>query len=443
MNLLTQPIPNLVKQIAIPASTGILFNTLYNITDTFYAGLISTKALAALSLSFFVYFLLIGMGFGFTSAISALCGNSLGKKRLFLAQIYAQKGFFLMFLISIFVLFFGLHYSYDVLLYLGRGGDYINLAQEYLDVMFLSSPFLFSSFALNSILTSTGDTKTYRNMLIVGFFLNAVLNPVFMYGFLFIPEFGFKGIAYSTFSVQVISSFYLFYKVTKKGMIKPRELKLFLPHLRIYKNLLFQAVPSSLNVLSSSLGSIILLYFVAIYGEKAVAGYGIAFRVEQIALLPLFGISSAILSIVSNNYGAKKYDRIKQTLKLCFTVGFFVCLVEIILGLSIGKLTMSFFDSDLEVIKYGYSYLLIGIFISFGYAIHFFSNSFLQAIKKPNIIFFVGFYRQILALFPLYYLFVFVLHEEIHYLWVSIAFAVYSAAIFIGFYVLKVFKNLK
>ncbi|MGE3299811.1 MAG: MATE family efflux transporter, partial [Arcobacter sp.] len=75
-NLLNENISSLLKQLAIPASTGMLFNTLYNVVDTFYAGFISTQAVSALTISFMVFFLIIGLGYGFSSAITAILGNS-------------------------------------------------------------------------------------------------------------------------------------------------------------------------------------------------------------------------------------------------------------------------------------------------------------------------------------------------------------------------------
>lgn len=82
IKLTTQDIPTLLRQLAIPASIGMFFNTMYNVVDTFYAGLISTQAVSALTLSFMVFFLIIGLGYGFSSAITAILGNSFGKKEI-------------------------------------------------------------------------------------------------------------------------------------------------------------------------------------------------------------------------------------------------------------------------------------------------------------------------------------------------------------------------
>ena len=106
-HLTTQNIPTLIKQLAIPASVGMFFNTMYNVVDTFYAGLISTEAIAALSLSFMIFFLIIGLGYGFSSAITALLGNAFGRKKYKLASIYAHKGLFFIPLLGIFLSIIG------------------------------------------------------------------------------------------------------------------------------------------------------------------------------------------------------------------------------------------------------------------------------------------------------------------------------------------------
>ena len=84
-SLINQPIPSLLRQLSIPSSLGMLFNTLYNIVDTYYAGLISTEALAALSASSFLFFFVIGLAYGGTSALTALIGHAYGKQHFFLA----------------------------------------------------------------------------------------------------------------------------------------------------------------------------------------------------------------------------------------------------------------------------------------------------------------------------------------------------------------------
>lgn len=440
-HLTTQDIPTLIKHIAIPASTGMFFNTMYNVVDTFYAGLISTQAIAALSLSFMIFFLIVGFGYGFSSAITALLGNAFGKKRSNLASIYAYKGLIFVPIIGVILSFIGYFAAPSLFMLLGASGEYLNTSLEYINPILFGSIFFMFNFALNSILVSKGDTKTYRNTLIFGFFANLILNPIFIYGFLFIPAMGIKGIAIATVLIQVFNMIYMFKKVLDTKIINFDNLSYFLPDLRVYKQFLSQGLPASLNMLTMAIGSLILTYFVAHYGMEAVAGYGIGYRVEQLMLLPALGLSTAVLTLVSNNYGAKKYDRVIETLKTSIRYGFIIATVGIIVLSILGKFIISQFDSNEIVISYGLDYLLVEVWIFYAYVVLFVCVSTLQGIKKPKMILFIGIYRQIFAKLIIAYIIVKFFELDYIYLWFGILFMIYSAAIFAYFYTNKLLKQ--
>ncbi len=442
LNLTTQNIPTLIKQLAIPASIGMFFNTMYNVVDTFYAGLISTQAISALTLSFMIFFLIIGFGYGFSSAITALLGNAIGKKRYKLASIYAHKGLIFVPLIGLGLSIIGYFYAPNLFILLGAKEEYLQLSLDYINPILFGAIFFMFNFSLNSILVATGDTKTYRNSLIFGFFANLVLNPLFMYGFLFIPAMGIKGIAFATVLIQIINMFYLFYKVLQTKLIHFEKLEYFIPNIRIYKQFLTQGIPSSLNMLTMAIGSLILTYFVSHYGVNAVAGYGIGYRVEQLMLLPALGLSTAVLALVSNNYGAKKYDRVIETMKVSLKYGFIISTVGIIILTLLGKVIISLFDSNPIVVDFGVSYLLIEIWIFYAYIILFVCISTLQAIKQPKMLLYIGLYRQIFAKLIISYLIVKYFELDFIYLWVGILFMIYSAAIFTYFYTNNLLKKL-
>lgn len=441
-HLINENIPSLIKQLAIPASVGMFFNTMYNVVDTFYAGLISTQAIAALSLSFMIFFLIIGFGYGFSSAITALLGNALGKKRYLLASIYAHKGLFFMPVIGIILAVIGYFSSPSLFRLLGAQEEYLQISLDYINPILYGTIFFMFNFSLNAILVATGDTKSYRNSLIFGFFANMALNPVFIYGFLFIPAMGIKGIAISTVLIQVINMFYLFYKVLQTKLIHFDKLEYFIPNLRVYKQFLVQGLPASLNMLTIAVGSLILTYFVSNYGMEAVAGYGIGYRVEQLMLLPALGISTAVLSLVSNNYGAKKYDRVVETLKTAFKYGFIISTIGIITLTILGKFIISQFDSNPIVVDFGISYLLVEIWIFYAYVVLFICVSTLQAIKKPKMLLYIGLYRQIFAKLIIAYVIVKYFELDFIYLWFGILFMIYTAAIFIYFYTRNLLKKM-
>lgn len=439
--LTTAHIPSVIKQLAIPASTGMFFNTMYNVVDTFYAGLISTQAISALTLSFMVFFVIIGFGYGFSSAITAILGNSFGKKRNHLASIYAHKGILFIPIIGILLSILGIIFSPSLFILLGAKQEYLNDAITYINPILYGTIFFMFNFSLNAILVALGDTKSYRNTLIFGFFANLVLNPLFIYGFLFVPAMGLSGIAIATVLIQIINMCYLFYKVLQTRVINFDKPRYFLPNLRVYKHFLSQGIPSSLNMLIMSIGSLILTYFVAHYGVEAMAGYGIAFRVEQLMLLPCLGLSTAVLTLVSNNYGAKKYDRVIDILKTALKYGFILSTIGIIILTIIGKFLISLFDSNVIVVNFGVEYLLIEIWIFYAYVVLFICVSTLQGIKKPKMIVYIALYRQIIAKFLVAYIIVKVFDLDFIYLWIGILIMIYSAAIFAYFYTNSLLKK--
>lgn len=442
LNLTTQNIPTLIRQLAIPASVGMFFNTMYNVVDTFYAGLISTQAISALTLSFMIFFLIIGFGYGFSSAITALLGNALGKKRYKLASIYAHKGLIFVPVIGIVLTIIGYFASPYLFMLLGAKDEYLQTSLDYINTILFGSVFFMFNFSLNSILVATGDTKSYRNSLIFGFFANIILNPIFVYGFLFIPALGIKGLALATVLIQIINMFYLLYKVLQTKLVHFEKLEYFMPNIRIYKQFITQGLPASLNMLTMSIGSLILTYFVSHYGVQAVAGYGIGYRVEQLMLLPALGLNTAVLALVSNNFGAKKYDRVIETLKVSLKYGFIISTIGIISLTILGRFIISLFDSNPVVVDFGVDYLLVEIWIFYAYVVLFICVSTLQAIKEPKMLLYIGLYRQIFAKLIIAYFIVKYFELEFIYLWFGILFMIYSAAIFAYFYTNNLLKKL-
>ena len=414
---------------------------MYNVVDTFYAGLISTQAIAALSLSFMIFFLIIGFGYGLSSAITALLGNAFGKKRYKLASIYAHKGLLFVPIVGIFLSIIGYFASPALFVLLGASDEYLQTSIDYINPILFGTVFFMFNFSLNSILVAQGDTKTYRNTLIFGFFANLALNPLFIYGFLFIPAMGIKGIAIATVLIQVINMFYMFYKVLQTKIIHFEKVEYFLPNLRVYKLFLNQGLPISLSMLTMAFGSLILTYFVSHYGMQAVAGYGIGYRVEQLMLLPALGLNTAVLTLVSNNFGAKKYDRVIEVLKTSLKYGFIISTVGIIILTVLGRFIISLFDSNEIVVNFGVDYLLVEIWIFYAYVALFICVSTLQGIKQPKMILYIALYRQIVAKLIIAYVIVKYFELDFIYLWFGILFMIYSAAIFAYFYTNSLLKK--
>ena len=178
MNLLKDNIPHLVRKLALPAMVGMLFQTLYNIVDTFYAGKISPEALAALSKSFPIYFIIVATSIGVTVAGTSLIGNSIGEKNKENILNYFTHIIYFGVLISVVITLIGLNFSDKIFSLMVTTKEVTELGLEYTDIIFSGSILFILVVALNSLLHAEGDTKTYRNVLILSFLINLILNPI-------------------------------------------------------------------------------------------------------------------------------------------------------------------------------------------------------------------------------------------------------------------------
>ncbi len=422
INLVGEPIIDLLKKIAIPASTGTLFQTLYNIVDTFFAGKISANALAAIAKSFPLYFIIIATGVGIVSASNALISNSLGAKEDRTASLYVAQSLLYSIFVSILVTFIGLSFSDDLLRFMGSDPETIRLATDYLDIIFFATFIFLIQISLNGALNAQGDTKSYRNVLIISFFLNIGLNPLFIFGLGPIPALGIAGLAIATVIAQFLGLIYLAYKVyccELKQFLSPQ---CFLPKYDLIKNLTYQSVPMMMNMFMIGLGIFNILFFVSKFGYLAAAGYGSALRIEQILLLPVIGLNTAVLTIAGQNFGAKLFDRVDESYTKAITVGSsFMILAGIVIFLLADNIVSIFTDNQ-EVIDFGADYLKVAAFIGPVYPVFFITNALFQAIKKPIYTVVITFSRLVLLPFFTMSVVVFVLNGSFKDLFLGLFF---------------------
>ena len=383
MDLTKDKISDLIRKIAIPSSIGTLFQTLYNIVDAKFAGLISPGAITAIAKSFPIYFIIIGTTVGLSVGVTALISNALGKKDESTASFLFSQSILVSIVASIIVTLIGVYGTEPILIFLKTGPEVIAYATDYMHVIFLGSILFFLQLTINASLVSRGDTKSLRNVHIVSFFLNIVLNPIFIYGFYFIPAMGVSGIALATLCAQLYGLIYIIYKVNQTDLKKYIYPECFYPKIGLLKDIIRQAIPATGSMIFIGLGIFVLLYYVSIYGDYSAGGYGAAIRFEQLFLLPVLGLNTSTLSLVGQNFGALKFDRIRKTyLKSVFygTVFMGICGIFIFFASSY---IMIFFSSDPQIIYYGSTYLKIAAFAGPCYPIFFISSALLQGLKKP------------------------------------------------------------
>ena len=383
IKLTKDPIWTLLRKVTIPASVGSLFQTFYNLVDTWFAGKISAEAIGAIAKSFPIYFTIIAVGVGIGAATNAMIGNSIGEKKERVASLYIAQSLIFAVVVSILVTLFGLNASNFLLGVMGSNAEGILLTRKYLDIIFYGTFIVLIQISLNGTLNAQGDTKSYRNVLIFSFFLNIFLNPLFIWGYGFIPGFGIAGLAIATVISQLIGTIYLAYKVNNCKIREYLKMECFIPKFEFLKSLTNQAVPVMFSMLFIGVGIFNILYFIGKFGDLATAGYGAALRIEQVFLLPVIGLNTAVLSIGGQNFGAKAYNRIRElyTKALFFGVSFMVVAgIIIFFG---AEFFVSLFTDNQEAIKHGAIYLKIAAFIGPIYPSFFITTAVFQAIKKP------------------------------------------------------------
>ncbi len=447
IKLTKDPIWSLLRKVTIPASVGSLFQTFYNLVDTWFAGKISAEAIGAIARSFPIYFTIIAVGVGIGAATNALIGNSLGEKKERVASMYIAQSLIFALAISILVTLFGLNASDFLLGIMGSDSAGVALTREYLDIIFYGTFIVMVQISLNGTLNAQGDTTSYRNVLIFSFFLNIFLNPLFIWGYGIIPGFGIAGLAIATVISQTIGTIYLALKVNKCKIREYLKLVCFVPKFDYLNPLVKQSVPVMFSMLFIGVGIFNILYFIGQFGDLATAGYGAALRVEQVFLLPVIGLNTAVLSIGGQNFGAKAYDRIRELyMKALFFGSSFMATAGIILFFG-AEFFVSLFTDNEEAIKHGAIYLKIAALIGPIYPVFFITTAVFQAVKRPLYSLYLSILR--LTAFPFLSLWYVINvrgggYEDIFYTIMATNWAMGIAVlIFIGYFLNNVFKQNK
>ena len=394
-DLLTDPIPRLLRRLAVPVGTGLFFNTMFNVVDTFYGGLISTQALAALSLAFPVFFLIIAVGAGISMGSAALLGHALGSGRREEAELYAAQAISFGIVHGLLLAVAGSVAAPILFKLLGATGEYQAMTVRYMRTLFCGTVFFVVNHVLNAILSATGDTRSFRNFLIGGFFLNLLLDPWLMYGWLGVPALGLAGIGWATVAIHLLGNAYLLTRAARTGLLSRHSWAQLLPRAEPFRRIAGQGFPASLNMLTVAVGIFVIIWYVGRFGKEAVAAFGIATRIEQIALLPAMGLNMATLTLVAQNFGARFPERVRQTVRTAMTAGTAIMAFGTpVIFLAAGPL-MGLFSKDPTVVEVGTVYLRIEVFVFVAYVVIYVNNSALQGLQKPFFALWIGLLRQI------------------------------------------------
>lgn len=337
------PVPKAVISNIIPSIVSMIMVLLYNLADTFFIG--QTKnayMVAAVSVAtpVFMLFLAVGMlfGIGGTSLISRLLGEGKAEK----AKQVSSFCFFTGLTIGIIALVLIWIFNEPIARIVGASDDTIGYASQYLNIVAVGIPFLIVSNTFSNIIRAEGRAKTAMSGMIIGNMVNIVLDPIMILGL----GWNVAGAAVATVLGNVFSTvFYLVHLLSKKSMlsINPKNYRI---RNGIAIGVMAIGVPASLNSVLLSTSNIIINNLMSKYGDMAVAGLGVAMKVNMIVVMLLIGLGTGIQPLLGYCYGAKKRDRYMAVLKFSLLLAFILSAVmTVICYIFAGPLVTAFLDN--------------------------------------------------------------------------------------------------
>ncbi len=397
----TEKISKLLIELSFPAFIGMLVMATYNLIDSFFIGnFLGQEGLYAVSLTFpFVVVqtaisLMVGIG------SITLISIALGRKQYEYAEKILNSSIVLAIILGLILAFSVNNFLYKILFILGARHDYIKISSEFIEIIIYGTVFMFISFLLNAVMRVQGNFKRSMYLMLISSILNACLNPLFILYF----NLGIKGSALATIITQILFSLYnLYYFSSKKSLlkIKRRYFKLDLSlNIQVLKNGMPQFIVQGIT------GLIIIVYnkILLIYGgPPAVASVGIINRITFLFLTPIIGITQGAQSIIGYNFGAKKYNRVIETLNRALIIGTILALFCFIVSHLYPRELIKIFSSEKLIIELGGRGLFLHLLLIPIMACQIIAASFFQAIGKPNLSMSLHLLRQTVFLFPIIY----------------------------------------
>ncbi|MDG1317407.1 MAG: MATE family efflux transporter [Paracoccaceae bacterium] len=426
-DLTTGPMALHFRTLAIPAAFGMLFTTLYNVVDVYYAGLLSTDAQAGLAIGYQAFFILMAVGFGLSSALSTLVSNAKGSGDAAEAQRYVVQGLAFGGVITASCMVIGWFLGPELIVLVSEPGAYRDAAMGYFYWLIFALPGFLLAYGGNGILQAHGDSRSMQRALMAAFIANIGLNPLFMFGLPGVwSGMGFNGIAAATIISQTGVMVYILVRIFQLEVMQSVQINAFQPNKDSFRKIFAQLLPAGSAMIIMFISGFVVQFALKTFGGHAVAAYGVALRIEQILLLPVLGMTGALLPIAGQNFGAQKYDRVREALKYCWGVGFAMTALATPILFFGGTFVMALFSNDPDVIRAGSSYLRVDAFLFPVYMMLFSINSLLQAFKQAIWTLWISVYRQGFAVAFFVWVFISFTDFGVQGVWFGIAAAVTS-----------------
>ena len=394
------PIPKLLYSMALPMMISMLVQAMYNIVDSIFVARISEEALTSVSLAFPMQNLMIGVGTGIGIGTNALLSRKLGERDLETADRSAMQGIFLS--VCAYVLFAILGLTVIGPFFRGQTQvpEIIQGGIRYLTIICLCSFGLFGQMIMERLLQSTGLTFYSMITQMSGAIINIILDPIMIFGLFGFPRMGIAGAAAATvFGQFSATALAVYFNLTRNKEIHFRWQNI-RPDPVMIRQILLIGVPSLIMVAIGSIMTFFMNRILGVFTSTAVAVFGVYFRMQSFIMMPVFGLNGGMIPIIAYNYGAKKRERIIQTIRLSVITAMAVMLAGMmLLQLFPGKMLL-LFDASENMLSIGIpAFRTISLsFVMAGYCIV--ASSVFQAFGRSVLGMIMSLVRQLFVLLP-------------------------------------------
>jgi putative MATE family efflux protein len=334
----------------LPMLVGMITLMTFNLVDTFFISMLGTVQLAAISFTFPVTFALISLAIGLSIGTSAVIARALGAGRLTEARTDGQVALWLSVSMAAILALLGYLCTVPLFSALGAGSEVLTFIRQYMDIWFIGAALLVIPMVGNAVLRAAGDTKTPSIIMASSGLVNAVLDPILIFGLGPVPALGMPGAAIATVISWAVGSALILYILVKRDLISTAKVPL-VKLIEVCRKILRIGLPAAGANMLTPVAMAVLTAIMASYGAAAVAAFGVGARLESIASLVVLALSMTLPPFVSQNYGAGLMHRVQQAYRICarFVLQwqFAIYLLLAVLALPVARL----FSTEAEVIR--------------------------------------------------------------------------------------------
>lgn len=398
-------VKKLIMTMSLPIMVSMLVQALYNIVDSMFVARVSQEALAAVSLCYPVQMILVAVACGTGVGVNALLSRFLGQKDKEQASQVALHGILLSVLNGAVFAILGIFFSEMFLRLFTSDTNIIAMGVSYMRICTICSIGVFVQITYERIMQSTGNT--IYNMIIqgVGALTNIILDPIFIFGYFGIPAMSVTGAAIATVIGQIVAMVLGIF-ITKH---KVKEIDLHIRKLhyqpRLVKNLYKIAIPAILMQSIMSFMTVFMNMILVKFSALAVSVFSIYFKLQQFVFMAVSGMNNALIPIISYNFGARKKERILESIRFSLIISCVIMILGTIVFQLIPEQLLYLFDAKKDMLAIGVPALRI-ISISFLFAgISLVLCSVFQAVDHGVKSLAITLLRQMLLLVPIAYIF--------------------------------------